>query len=378
MKLTYITNTKLSESSGGGSGINNAIYNGLKDYYDVDYLYLNPKLDKISKLISITKKLFGIKRNYHFFSEKRLTKVQKLFHENKGECDFLFFHGFTPWIKIKSSKPYFCFNDACFATYVDIYNNKNEFSEKDLSRIYDQERTWLINASTVFFRSQWALNETKNIYNISGENFKNVGVGGFIEIPKIDEYSFDKNFLFIAREFIPKGGSEAAKALQILRKTHKDSKLIIVGEKPPKEILALSGVHYEGFLNKSVPQEKKKLIEIFKKSVALVHPTLKDTNTLVINELAYYGCPAISSNRFAISEYIKEGETGYLLENPRDVNEIAQKMHLIISDKDNYLKMRKATRLNALENNTWPNVLQRIINNIKRNYSARLRAEDLK
>ena len=53
MKLSYISNIKLSESSGGMSGANKAVYNQLDISHKVcDYTYINPKMDLISKIKS--------------------------------------------------------------------------------------------------------------------------------------------------------------------------------------------------------------------------------------------------------------------------------------------------------------------------------------
>jgi glycosyltransferase involved in cell wall biosynthesis len=355
----------MNESSGGGSGVNSAVYEFFKEnstYFS--YQYINPQPNKVEKLISRLQKLFGLKRNYYFFSESRLNKIKDSFIPDEN-ADFYFFHGFTPWIKIKPDKPYFCFNDACFATYVTIYNNKDEFQEKDLNRIYNTEKKWLLKARTVFFRSQWALHETQKAYNVEGSTFLNVAVGGFIDIPNEDFYKNGFNFVFIAREFIPKGGEQTVEAFKIVRQEYPAATLTIIGEKPNDDILSVEGINYLGFLNKNIPAEKDRLIDCFSTAFAIVHPTIKDTNTLVINELSYYGCPAISSNRFAIPEYIVNGKTGYLLDNPRDIDEIAGKMSLLLNDQSTYLEMRKATRNRAVLNFTWSIVNERIIYKIK-------------
>jgi glycosyltransferase involved in cell wall biosynthesis len=363
MSIKYITNIPYTDQSGGGSGVNNDNIIQLKKSFDINLSPpINPGCDTIAKLKSIFLKQIGVKRNYHFFSERRLKWIERQFYSNKNseKSDAYFFHGFTQWIKTKPNKPYFCFNDACFATYVSIYNNIMEFNPNDLKRIYNQEANWLSNASAVFFRSQWALEETKKQYNLSGGNFHNVGVGGFIDIPLTDQYMGGYNFLFISREFIPKGGLVAVEALKKVRIAHPDAKLWIVGQCPPENIVNQNGIEYKGFLNKSISKENAKLIDIFSKSFALVHPTLKDTNTLVINELAYYGCPSIASNRFAIPEYLLEGKTGFLLNDPKDSNELAAKMCLMIENSDLYNLMRTTTRENALSNNTWDHVGNRI------------------
>lgn len=360
MKINYISNIPENESSGGGSGVNKAVYKYFEkrnEYFN--YQYINPNPNKIEQFKSKLQKLFHRARKYFFFSESRLKKIKRSF-KHDPYTDIYFFHGFTPWIKIKPDKPYFCFNDACFATYVEIYNNSDHFSKKDVERIFVQEKNWLKNAAAVLFRSNWALEETKRKYHLEGYNFHNVGVGGFIDIPSNDTYSNGKDFLFIAREFIPKGGPEASMALQKVLDVYPDVSLQIVGEKPNEQILQLPGIKYIGFLNKNNPEEKKILQEIFSKSFALIHPTVKDTNTLVITELAYYGCPAISTNKFAIPEYLINNETGYLVEDPKSIEEIASKMIELIKDAENYSAMRLATRENALNNNTWEVVLQRI------------------
>jgi glycosyltransferase involved in cell wall biosynthesis len=366
MKLSYISNIKLTESSGGMSGINNALHNQLNKHFEIcDYSYINPKSDIISKIKSKIFRLIGLKGNYHFFSNRRLNAINKVFQDQKESCDAYFFFGFTSWISTKPSKPYYCYNDACFATYVDIYNNKSEFSDEDLKRIYDKEKKWLQNAQLVFFNSDWALEETKNAYGLSGKNFINIGFGGFIEIPKQDTYKEGFNFLFISREFLPKGGEIVVNALQQVRKIYPEAHLWIVGDKPSQKVLEIEGVVYKGFFDKSDTMQYATLLTIFSEAYSLVHPTLKDTTTLVITESAYFGCPAISSNRFAIPEFIKHKETGLLLDNPRDANELATKMLWLIENLEAYQNMRQTVRAFAIENNTWAKVGDRFENLIK-------------
>lgn len=367
MKLAYITNTTLTESSGGGSGVNFATHQRLNNFFDIeDVEVIVPAADFRAKLQSVLLKKIGVKRNYHAFSEARLMDVQRKFKAFEENCnvDFFYFHGFTQWIKTKPSKPYFCFNDACFATYVEIFNNKIEFSEKDLNRIYSQEKEWLKNARLVFFRSQWALEETKKAYGLQGDNFINIGVGGFIDIPNKDSYRIGekKSFLFISREFIPKGGKRVVEAFQKLSKFNKNISLSIVGDDPGDEIKNIENVNYLGFFNKQKPEDYQKLLSIFSNTFALIHPTIKDTNTLVVLELSYFGCPVIASNKFAIPEYLIDQKSGYLINDPMDVDEIASLMEqLIIKDDKAYVSMRKFTRENAIGNNTWDHVVNKMI-----------------
>ena len=142
MKLSYISNIKLFDSSGGVSGKNYATVQQLKRNFKItDYCYLNPKPDLFAKISSKLTRLLGFKGKYYFFSNHRLNKINKQFGNSKKSGDIYFFLGFTSWIHVKPDKPYYCFNDASFATYVNIYNDKTEFSNSDLERIYQKEKS---------------------------------------------------------------------------------------------------------------------------------------------------------------------------------------------------------------------------------------------
>ncbi|TXK46971.1 glycosyltransferase family 4 protein [Pontibacter qinzhouensis] len=358
MKINFITNLSLNETSGGGSAVNAATYQQLSRFFDVNYCGpINLPIDTASKFTSKLNRSIGLPGNYHFFSDNRLKQIAaKVAAVNKNDSDANFFHGFTSWIKYKSSLPYYAYADACFATYVSIYNKGIKFSGSDLERIYAAEAKWLDAASQIFFRSKWALNETKKHYGLDGHNFSVAGLGGFIDIPESFQKIVDFQFLFISKEFIPKGGDLCVKAFERLREYYPNATMIIVGEEPPKDILVKKNVEYAGFLSKSKPEEYEKLKCIFSNSFALVHPTSKDTNALVISEAGYYGCPSIAPASFAIPELIKNNITGLLLHTPISVDDVYEKMSYLCSQPSKYLKMRESVRQFSISNFTWEKV----------------------
>src|SRR5208282_1450425 len=75
---------------------------------------------------------------------------------------------------------------------------------------------------------------------------------------------------------------------------------------------------------------------------AIVHPTVKDISPLVIVEAAYFGCPSISTRAYAIPELIDDRRTGYLLDNPRNVGEVARAMAWMLENDREYAAMRAA------------------------------------
>ena len=155
--INYVTNLALKNYSGGGGGINMLAYKELKKYFNINYVGpINPSINYLSKIISKLKRITFSKGNYYYFSESRLQEIADQTEDEikANNSDYTFYHGPTSWIKTRNKLPYFVYMDACFATYVKIYNNPKEFNSKDLNRIYRQEKRFLSNASKVFFRSK--------------------------------------------------------------------------------------------------------------------------------------------------------------------------------------------------------------------------------
>lgn len=299
-----------------------------------------------------------MKGNYFFFSNERLDRISAAVDESlkSKKADFNFFHGITSWIRYKSDTPYYAYTDACFATYVSIFNDRNAFSPRDLERIFTIESEWLQNASKVFFRTQWALEETKKAYGISGKNFRRAGLGGFIDIPPKDVYGGGKNLLFISREFIPKGGVHCFLAFEKLYEQHSELTLTIIGDKPPENVLNHPGVRYEGFLRKNDEAEYKRFKELIGSAFLLIHPTVKDTNALVLTEAGYFGCPAVTTELFALPELIQNSKTGFLIPVPVHARDIVDILLKLINDPAYYSEVRKNVREHTTAAFTWENV----------------------
>lgn len=367
MRINFISNLDLNEISGGWSGINFAIHRELSSRFETKYAGpINPPSDYPAKVVSKLKRVNGRPGAFHFFSARRLDRIAKLVGQMidpTAECDF--FHGSTPWIHFESPRPYFLYVDTCFSTYVDVYHNRHEFLSDDLERIRVREANWLEGASRVFFGTNWALKQAATDYQLSEKNLSVVGAGGSIAAPKKDCYQGGLNFLFVSLDFESKGGRLCARAFADVHQKYPNTRLHIVGQAPPAEILKMPGVSYEGFLSKSVSAELQKLLDLYASSFALVHPTSADIQPLVICEAAYFGCPSIAANNFGIPELVIDDATGFLVEIPLTAQAVAERMLRLCEDRGRYLAMRKAARNHAITNLTWSSVGERIVSEMK-------------
>jgi glycosyltransferase involved in cell wall biosynthesis len=358
----YITNLSLSDASGGWSGFNVAIFNSLSRHFALTYVGpVSPREDLPAKLLSRLVRAAGGRGSFPFFSRRRLNKSAQLVAQlADGAAEADFFHGSTPWLDYVPQVPYACYLDVCFSTYVSVYHNRSQFDTRDLDRIARKEASWLRAAARVFFSSAWGMETAIAAYGLDPSTLRVAGLGGHLPIPSADTFAGGNDFLFIALDFLGKGGKVCVDAFEQIREEHPQARLRIVGQRPPANVLERDGIMYEGFLRKSVPSELARLQNIFSTAFALVHPTLRDATPQVIIEAQYHGCPAIAPRAFGIPEMIVDGITGCLVDAPATADNVAARMRMLCTKGGDYANMRRASRARALETFTWERVGDRI------------------
>jgi len=355
MSANYITNISLSESSGGWSGFNAAMFASLARHYSFEYVGpISPPPDVSARVVSKVRRIAGRPGSFQLFSARRLERIAKEIGERaRRDVSLDFFHGSTPWIAYTPPVPYACYLDVCFATYISVYHRRAEFSSADVTRIERLEAEWLRRATRVFFSSRWALEEAAHAYDLDRSFLAVAGLGGHVPIPSFDHYAGGHEFLFMALDFAGKGGDVCVDSFRRVQLEFPETRLRIVGAKPPDAVLGTPGVTYEGRLDKSVASEMTRLQELLASAFALVHPTVKDATPQVIVEAAYHGCPVIAPESFGIPDMVLDGITGCLVAKPPNADAVAERMSWLLRNPANYRQMRGATRSRALANFTW-------------------------
>jgi glycosyltransferase involved in cell wall biosynthesis len=374
-RVAYVTNIELSNVSGGFCAMNRAMYDVLAMERDVEYIGpINPKPALSRKILSKAFRLLKSRGSFFFFSEERLTRIGKDvdFRLERSGAKFAVFHGFTPWIHTGRMLPYIAWSDCTFWQYVHIYHNANQFKQADLVRIRDAEAKWLRNAERVIFRSTWAASEAIEDYHLDPSRVAVVGNYGFSSPPHCDTYQGSLDFLMITTNFQQKGGPVVVEAFRQVRKNHPTLRLIIVGSDPGSAAIQEPGVVYLGWIDKSNPDQCALLNKTLSQVRCLVHPTTADTNPMVIIEAGYFGCPTISTRRFAIPELIKDGVNGILLDDPTNTLQLGKAMEWMLNQEDNYQNMRAASRAHMFAYYTRESFQQRLSTEIS------LAAEDLR
>jgi len=117
--------------------------------------------------------------------------------------------------------------------------------------------------------------------------------------------------------------------------------LVIVGDGPPRHQLS-SGVRSVGFLRKEVPEEYQQFRGILAGARAVISATTSDICPLLFVEASYFGCPVISTRKFAIPEIVDDGRTGLLLDESPDSDSLTRAMTRLLEMTVEYQGMRAA------------------------------------
>lgn len=190
-----------------------------------------------------------------------------------------------------------------------------------------------------------------------------------ISLPKIKKKKQDKiKFLYVAYDFYRKGGYEALKAFEKIKEKYENIKMEFVC-KIPDIRNKCKDVKFMGLLPREILLSK-----IFPNADIFLYPTFHDTFGMVLLEALSFGLPVITLEDFATPEIVDNSKDGFIIkgyktrwynknyqhireftdwrnlikyhskkEQDRIINEIANKMKLLIEDS----KLRKYMSKNA-------------------------------
>ncbi len=340
--INFISNLPRGLRSGGFSAMNAAAFHALECHADVHFGDpISPPVNRPRQLLSRVLRELGVRGRFEFFSHARLSRTAAEAAAALGRpADLDFFHGFTPWVATRPLRPYAAWSDCTFRDYVEIYHPHGKFLRSDLDRIEAAEGVWLRSARGVAFTSKWAADRATSQYGLDPNRVAVVGIFGETELPQFDEFAGGDGFAFISTDFAAKGGAVVLEAFRRVRADHPEVTLTIVGDSPKR--IEQTGVQRTGFLRKECTEDNERFRAIIARSRAVVHPTISDIAPLLAVEAAYFGCPVIASDRFAIPEIIEHGRTGLLLGDPTNCDQVAAAMTQMLQDETAYCAMRRA------------------------------------
>jgi glycosyltransferase involved in cell wall biosynthesis len=326
-----------------------------------DCVYVGPIVPRVSPfevLVSrLQRKLFRRPGAFAYFSPSTLaSNAERVTARIPVNADTVMFRSAARWCRVQPDMPYFVYLDAVFHTFFHNTFDADDFDRSDIERIFEEEAAFLEKATGVFFESKWGMQKAKEAYSLRGNKYLAAGRGGSLNPPDQDRWNGNsRELVTIAMNFSQKGGDVVLEAFKMLKPRFPELTWRIIGGRPPAGTDTVPGITYEGLLDPGNPDDCARLERIMSDAFLLVHPAREDTSPLVITEAAYFGCPSISVNRFAIPELVHHGVTGILVEDPHP-GRIADAIAELLVNPDRYRDMRMNARTSALANSSWDSV----------------------
>ncbi len=162
--------------------------------------------------------------------------------------------------------------------------------------------------------------------------------------------------LFVGNPFSRKGLKYLIRALHILKR--KNARLMIIGHDdditPYMKLAEKLGIREKITYIEFV----ERVSDYFSAADIFVFPTLYEPFGLVITEAMASGLPVVVSRCAGAAELIEDGKSGLLLDNPKNPEEIAEKINMLIKDKRLRNRLYIQAR-NAAERHGWERAAER-------------------
>jgi glycosyltransferase involved in cell wall biosynthesis len=217
-----------------------------------------------------------------------------------------------------------------------------------------RERAVYRNAAGIFTMSEFVRASLQEDYDVDPERVRVVGAGPNVEPESDAELRLHRTraFLFVGRNWTPKGGPELLEAFARVRASAPDAQLWVVSQHAPDR--APPGVTFHGVLGLDA------LARLYATASVFVLPTLREAFGLSLLEAMSFGLPCVASRLEAIPEIVSDGESGVLVP-PRDVAALARAMADLLADPVRAKLMGTAGRARALSRFGWDRAAHLIV-----------------
>jgi glycosyltransferase involved in cell wall biosynthesis len=360
-KIAYLTSknpTDRTESSGVYYYQSKAL-----EKYSGDVTHLGPVnsllIDFIRKAINFLNRFLPRKISHShsiliskiygkIFTEKLKNKDFDLIFSDKSSSELAF---------LKTSIPIIYSTDATFRllhNYYPNYSNLIGFSESNGNKI---EQRAINNASIIACTSEWAKNSIVNDYGFPASRVhvlpRGANIDRIIDTKRIGKRR--KNgvlrLVFVGHEWERKGFDIAWQTMDFIRAQGVMVKLTAIGLVPPPQYTD-ADVNVIPFIDKNTPEGSRQFDEIMFNSDFYLMPTRAECVAIAFCEAAAYGIPVITRDTGGVTEVVKNGINGFVM-NP-DEDHIAYGRRILeIWHSDDYYDLVMSSRQYFEERLNW-------------------------
>jgi glycosyltransferase involved in cell wall biosynthesis len=263
------------------------------------------------------------------------------------------------WFSAGSSTriPCFSYHDGNAALRYRYYG-RGLVSESRQRKHLEWERSVYSAMTGIFVMSEWLADSFVRDFGVPRSKLHVVGAGiNMSKLPRVPQRSWVvPRYLLVGQDFERKGGRYLLEAFETVRESLPEAELIIVG---PELHLSRPGVRCSGFLDKSNSTDLARLQELFLSATALVLPSIYEPFGISLIEGMAYALPCIASDRCAMPEIVRHGETGIVIP-AEDSQALATAMVELGRNPNSASRMGLAGRHRVESSFTWSKVTSKI------------------
>lgn len=308
-----------------------------------------------------------------FYPENYVNEIGRIQSEeiNKGNFDVVITRDYYLGVALKVSIPVIYISDATFNQFKNYLNIRNKHYEA-LAELTEQRI--MNDVDVLLYSSEWTKSDAIHHYSADKSKIYVVEFGANIPHPERYQAEIDTsvcNLVFIGRNWDKKGGKKAFDAYKKLKGEGFPCTLTIIGSTPPEIPKVDKDLTIIPFLDKTKPEDLKRLCDILYHSHFLVLPTEFDAFGIVFCEASAYGVPSIAADVGGVSQPIREGKNGFLLPPNATAEDYAEKIKSVFSDKEKYIELRKSSRQEyetRLNWDVWGEKVNKILEKTVENY----------
>jgi glycosyltransferase involved in cell wall biosynthesis len=353
MNLAYVTTYDARSLQGANewSGTGYYIAEALKNQA-LELEYLGPLKTSIElKLVRKLKRHYYeqvLGKNYQKDSDPSMLKsyANQLARKLKStKADVVFSATVDPISYLECSQPTAFWADGTFAVIQNFYPQYSNLCDSVIKDWHKMEQLALQKCSLAIYSSDWAAQSAIQDYGADPDKVKVVPFGSNTESPftsdtiqaAIQPRSSDCcQLLFLAVDWVRKGGNTAYEVAKTLNEMGLKTELTIVGCHPQIEGPLPDFVKALGFISKSTDQGKKQIQDLILASHFLILPTLADCTPIVLCEANALGVPCLSTTVGGIPTMIRNHANGQLFDPKADVTEYCRYIYQIFSNYSEY------------------------------------------
>lgn len=293
--------------------------------------------------------------------ERRLRQLQ---------ADFVFVPGSHAMAEFSCALPKVLVADATFANVLEQYEAFTGCARSYIDMGHEQERKALANCTAAVYPSRWAAESACRDYGTDPDKVHVIPFGANSTCHDqetvrswIEGRSSDRlRVLFVGCEWKRKGGDIVLEICDSLAR-EVAVELDLVGLTAPPRLPAYARNH--GFLDKSRPQERRRLEQLYARAHFLCVPSRAENFGLAFCEAAANGVPSIATAVGGVSEIVLDGVTGYALPPGSPAQFYAERMLACFSDPPAYRALALATLHESTLRLNWPCFVRRVLDVVR-------------